>query len=66
MDAIQPKAGKPRPYRLCDLKLYLTSLKTAIFVVDDLEDMLKRGCEWLDDYLATRPDLRKEICPDNK
>ncbi len=37
-----------------------------LFVVDDLEDMLERGCNWLDDYLASRPDLRKEICPDNK
>jgi hypothetical protein len=30
LDAIQPRAGFPRPYRLCDLKLYFTALKTAI------------------------------------
>jgi hypothetical protein len=30
LDAIQSRAGKPRPYRLCDLKLYLSDLKTAI------------------------------------
>jgi hypothetical protein len=28
--------------------------------------MLERGCKWLDDYLATRPEMRKEICPENK
>ncbi|AFY44988.1 AAA-like domain-containing protein [Nostoc sp. PCC 7107] len=37
-----------------------------LFVVDDLEEMLERGCKWLDDYLATRPEMRKEICPNNK
>ncbi len=38
-----------------------------LFVIDNsLEDMLERGCNWLDDYLATRPEMRKEICPDNK
>ncbi|MEH2049439.1 WD40 repeat domain-containing protein [Nostoc sp.] len=37
-----------------------------LFVVDDLEDMLERGCNWLDDYFVTRPDMRKEICPENK
>ncbi|MDZ8184542.1 MAG: WD40 repeat domain-containing protein [Nostoc sp. ChiSLP02] len=37
-----------------------------LFEVDDLERMLERGCDWLDDYLATRPEMRKEICPDNK
>ncbi|MDZ8108487.1 MAG: AAA-like domain-containing protein [Nostoc sp. DedQUE12a] len=37
-----------------------------LFVVDDLEEMLERGCNWLDDYLASRPEKRKEICPDNK
>ncbi|MBD2612085.1 AAA-like domain-containing protein [Nostoc punctiforme FACHB-252] len=37
-----------------------------LFEVDNLEKMLERGCDWLDDYLATRPEKRKEICPDNK
>ncbi|MBD2486769.1 AAA-like domain-containing protein [Aulosira sp. FACHB-615] len=37
-----------------------------LFVVDNLEEMLERGCKWLDDYLATRPEMRKDICPDNK
>ncbi|MEH2257572.1 hypothetical protein [Nostoc sp.] len=37
-----------------------------LFVVDNLEEMLEQGCNWLDDYLATRPEMRKEICPDNK
>jgi len=37
-----------------------------LFVVDDLEEMLERGCNWLDDYLASRPQKRKEICPDKK
>ncbi|MEH1867300.1 MAG: hypothetical protein V7K69_20125 [Nostoc sp.] len=37
-----------------------------LFVVDNLEKMLERGCSWLDDYLASRPEKGKEICPDNK
>ncbi|MDZ8224212.1 MAG: hypothetical protein RMZ43_026300 [Nostoc sp. CmiVER01] len=38
----------------------------VVFVVDNLEEMLERGCNWLDDYFVTRPDMRKEICPENK
>jgi hypothetical protein len=30
LDAIQTRAGKPRLYRLYDLKMYLTDPKTAI------------------------------------
>ena len=33
LDAIQSRAGKPRPYGLCDFKLYLTDLKTAIKII---------------------------------
>jgi PIN domain nuclease of toxin-antitoxin system len=30
LDAIQLRAGKPRPYRLCDLKSHFNDPKTAI------------------------------------
>ncbi|MBW4643183.1 MAG: hypothetical protein KME23_09340 [Goleter apudmare HA4340-LM2] len=30
LNATQSRAGKPRPYGFCDLKLYFTRLKTAI------------------------------------
>ncbi|MEO0970427.1 MAG: hypothetical protein AAFX80_19400, partial [Cyanobacteria bacterium J06639_18] len=29
----------------------------------DLDDLLAQGCEYLKDYLATRPDEAKELCP---
>jgi hypothetical protein len=34
--------------------------------VQSLDSSLARGCNHLKEYLASRPDLRKEICPDNK
>ncbi|WP_414519489.1 WD40 repeat domain-containing protein [Nostoc sp. PCC 9305] len=34
--------------------------------VQSLDRLLTRGCDHLKEYLASRPDLRKEICPDNK
>ncbi|BAB72716.1 eIF2A-related protein [Anabaena sp. FACHB-709] len=34
--------------------------------VQSLDSLLARGCNDLKEYLASRPDLRKEICPDNK
>ncbi|WP_367119046.1 hypothetical protein [Nostoc sp. JL23] len=34
--------------------------------VQSLDSSLARGCKHLKEYLASRPDLRKEICPDNK
>ena len=29
----------------------------------DLDDLLAQGCNYLNDYLATRDRLRQEICP---
>ncbi|MEM9927299.1 MAG: WD40 repeat domain-containing protein [Cyanobacteria bacterium P01_D01_bin.50] len=29
----------------------------------DLDDLLAQGCNYLNDYLATRDKLRQEICP---
>ena len=29
----------------------------------DLDNLLAQGCSWLEDYLATRPDEAKELCP---
>ncbi|NEQ19834.1 MAG: hypothetical protein F6K28_10535 [Microcoleus sp. SIO2G3] len=34
--------------------------------VHTLDTSLTRGCNHLKEYLASRPNLRKEICPDNK
>jgi WD40 repeat protein len=34
--------------------------------VQSLDSSLTRGCDHLKEYLASRPDLRKEICPDDK
>jgi WD40 repeat protein len=34
--------------------------------VQSLDSSLARGCNHLKEYLASRPDLRKEICPENK
>lgn len=34
--------------------------------VQSLDSSLTRGCNHLKEYLASRPDLRKEICPNNK
>ncbi|NJS16830.1 MAG: hypothetical protein HC787_08165 [Nostocaceae cyanobacterium CSU_2_110] len=31
--------------------------------VQSLDSSLARGCKHLKEYLASRPDLRKEICP---
>ncbi|PSB57329.1 hypothetical protein C7B79_31090 [Chroococcidiopsis cubana CCALA 043] len=30
---------------------------------DGLDGLLARGCNWLQDYLATRDELRSELCP---
>ena len=29
----------------------------------DLDSLLVQGCRWLDSYLATHPDVAKELCP---
>ena len=29
----------------------------------DLDSLLAQGCSWLDSYLATHPDVAKELCP---
>jgi WD40 repeat protein len=34
-----------------------------VWKVEELNDLLARGCDWLKDYLATRDKLRQEICP---
>jgi WD40 repeat protein len=34
--------------------------------VQSLDSSVARGCNHLKEYLASRPNLRKEICPDNK
>ena len=30
----------------------------------DLDDLLARGCDYLEEYLASRPKKRKELCPE--
>jgi hypothetical protein len=32
----------------------------------DLDNLLAQGCNWLEGYLATRPDVAKELCPSLK
>ncbi|GAB1543328.1 hypothetical protein NUACC21_60020 [Scytonema sp. NUACC21] len=32
----------------------------------NLDDLLAKGCNWLKGYFASRPDKRRELCPDNK
>ncbi|AKG21461.1 hypothetical protein IJ00_09310 [Calothrix sp. 336/3] len=35
-----------------------------VWRLEGLDDLLTRGCHWLKDYFVTRPELRKEICPE--
>ncbi|MEB3215148.1 MAG: AAA-like domain-containing protein [Nostocales cyanobacterium 94392] len=37
--------------------------KVKVWKVEELDDLLVRGCNWLKDYLATRDELRRKICP---
>ena len=32
----------------------------------DLDELLQRGCDYLEEYLASRPKKRKELCPTQK
>jgi len=41
----------------------VSSDKTIKLWSVDLDDLLARGCNYLKDYLATRDQLRKELCP---
>ncbi|MBD2458719.1 AAA-like domain-containing protein [Nostoc sp. FACHB-87] len=35
-----------------------------VWRLEGLDDLLTRSCHWLKDYFVTRPELRKEICPE--
>ncbi|BDA72484.1 hypothetical protein CAL7716_066500 [Calothrix sp. PCC 7716] len=49
-----------------DSKLIVITVGNTVqlrLVEENLDNLLARGCDWLQDYLTTSDELREELCP---